>query len=171
MGNLSIIRRFVVLLLVQVLVCKQIILFTDDFTYGTILVYPLFIMLLPLRMSKSLLILLAFFMGIMVDIFYDSPGVHASASVFTAFIRPVFLKILEPDGGYPIQAIPSKHYFGIVWFIQYAAYMLGTHILFYFTVEAFTFVFWKEILIKSMVTFSLTYIVLVVHQMLFNSKN
>jgi len=170
MEALSVVIRFIIAVAIQVLVFKQIILFTDDFTYGTILFYPLFILLLPLRYAKSLILVLAFLLGITVDIFYDSPGVHASASVFTAFIRPLFLKIMEPDSGYGIQIIPSKHYLGIVWFMQYAAYMLGAHILFYFSVEAFSFVFIKEIILKSLVTFGLSYIVIVIHQMLVNSK-
>lgn len=170
MENLSVIIRFIVALLAQVLVCKHIILFTDDFTYGTILFYPIFILLLPLRYSKSLILILAFILGLSVDIFYDSPGVHASAAVFTAFVRPFFLKILEPDSGYAIQSIPSKHYYGIIWFMQYAAYILGVHILFYFSVEAFSFVFWKQIFLKSLVTFGLSYIIIVIHQMLVNSK-
>lgn len=170
MEQLSVIIRFVIALLVQVLVCKHIILFTDDFIYGTILFYPIFILLLPLRYSKAVILILAFILGLGVDMFYDSPGVHASASVFTAFIRPFFLKVLEPDSGYPIQSIPSKHYYGIVWFMQYAAYMLLAHTLFYFSMEAFSFVFWKEILLKTLVTFSLSYIIIVIHQMLVNSR-
>lgn len=170
MDQLIIVLRFVIAVLIQVLVCKQIVFFTDDFIYGTIMFYPIFILLLPLRYSKSVILLLSFLIGITVDIFYDSLGVHAGASVVTAFLRPFILKVLEPDSGYSINAIPSKYYFGIIWFMQYAAYLLGIHLLVYFSLEAFSFVFLKEILLKSLVTFGLSYIILVVHQMLINSK-
>jgi len=170
MEQLSVAIRFLIALLAQVLVCKHIILFTDEFTYGTILFYPIFIILLPLRYSKSVILLLSFILGLSVDIFYDSPGVHASASVFTAFIRPFFLRILEPDSGYSIQSIPSKHYYGIIWFMQYAAYLLLAHLFFYFSVEAFSFVFFKQIVLKTLVTFGLSYMIIVIHQMLVNSK-
>ena len=170
MDQVIILIRFVIAVLIQVLVCKQIVLFTDDFIYGTVMFYPIFIMLLPLRYSKSVILLLSFLVGISVDIFYDSLGVHAGASVVTAFVRPLILKILEPDSGYSINAIPSKYYFGIIWFMQYAAFLLGIHLLVYFSLEAFSFVFWKEIILKTIVTFGLSYIILVIHQMLINSR-
>ena len=170
MENIIIIIRFVIAVLIQVLVCKQIVFFTDDFIYGTVIFYPIFILLLPLRFSKSLILLLAFLAGITVDIFYDSLGVHAAASVVTAFVRPMVLKILEPDSGYSINSIPSKYYFGIVWFMQYAASLLAIHLLVYFSLEAFSFVFLKGILLKTLVTFGLSYIIIVIHQMLINSK-
>lgn len=170
MDQVIILIRFVIAVLIQVLVCKQIVLFTDDFIHGTVMFYPIFIMLLPLRYSKSVILLLSFLVGISVDIFYDSLGVHAGASVVTAFVRPLILKILEPDSGYSINAIPSKYYFGIIWFMQYAAFLLGIHLLVYFSLEAFSFVFWKEIILKTIVTFGLSYIILVIHQMLINSR-
>jgi hypothetical protein len=42
----------------------------------------------------------AFLLGITVDMFVDTPGVHTSASVFMAFVRPFVLRILAPRDGY-----------------------------------------------------------------------
>ncbi|WP_318527371.1 rod shape-determining protein MreD [Rasiella rasia] len=54
--------------------------------------YILFILIFPFTGNKSLLIILGFFLGLCVDIFSDSGGVHAAASVFIAYLRPLLLK-------------------------------------------------------------------------------
>jgi hypothetical protein len=51
-------------------------------------VYILFILLLPVRINKSLLLLLAFFTGLSIDYFGNTLGLHAAATVLLAFFRP-----------------------------------------------------------------------------------
>tara|TARA_R100001132_G_C3258431_1_gene83304 strand:- start:549 stop:929 length:381 start_codon:yes stop_codon:yes gene_type:complete len=46
----------------------------------------------PLTGNKSLLILLSFLLGLSIDMFSNSGGIHAGASVFIAWIRPLVLK-------------------------------------------------------------------------------
>jgi len=80
--------RFIILVLVQVLLLDHINL------YGFInpFVYVLFILIYPLTGNKTLLIFLGFLLGLFIDIFNGSGGVHAAASVFIAWARPVILK-------------------------------------------------------------------------------
>lgn len=46
----------------------------------------------PLDGNKGLLILLSFLLGLSIDIFEDSGGIHAAACAFIAYVRPVVLK-------------------------------------------------------------------------------
>ena len=80
--------RFIGLALVQVLVLNHInfLGFVDPY------VYILFILIFPVNGNKSLLILLSFLLGLSIDVFSDSGGIHAAASVFIAYIRPLILK-------------------------------------------------------------------------------
>ncbi|NND61663.1 MAG: rod shape-determining protein MreD [Flavobacteriaceae bacterium] len=80
--------RFVVLVLVQVILLNHMNLWGYINPY----LYPLFILVFPLNGSKSLLILLGFVLGLTIDMFGDSGGVHAAASVFIAWLRPVILR-------------------------------------------------------------------------------
>ncbi len=80
--------RFVLLVLVQVLVLNHL----NFLGYVNPYVYILFILIFPLDGNKSLLIFLSFLIGLSVDIFGDSGGIHAAASVFIAYIRPLILK-------------------------------------------------------------------------------
>lgn len=80
--------RFIILVFVQVFLLNNINLGGYINPY----VYILFILLYPLNGNKSLLIILSFLLGLSVDIFEDSGGVHAAACTFIAYIRPVVLK-------------------------------------------------------------------------------
>tara|TARA_B100001059_G_C17613454_1_gene465774 strand:+ start:294 stop:797 length:504 start_codon:yes stop_codon:yes gene_type:complete len=80
--------RFILLVIIQVLLLNQINLFGYINPY----LYILFIIIYPFSANKSLLIFLSFLLGLFVDFFSDSGGIHAAASVFIAFIRPFVLK-------------------------------------------------------------------------------
>ena len=86
--NTNNILRFIVLILAQVLVFNHI-----NFL-GVINPYPyiLFIFIYPVKNNRTLFIFLSFMLGLFVDIFSNSGGVHAAASVSIAFMRPVLLK-------------------------------------------------------------------------------
>ncbi|MFT4780595.1 MAG: rod shape-determining protein MreD [Psychroserpens sp.] len=86
--NINSIIRFVVLILAQVLVFNNI-----NFL-GNINPYPylLFILLFPINNNRTLFIFLSFMLGLFVDLFSDSGGIHAAACVTIAFIRPPVLK-------------------------------------------------------------------------------
>lgn len=80
--------RFVVLVFLQVFLLNNINLAGYINPY----VYILFILLYPSNGNQLLLIFLSFLLGLSVDIFEDSGGVHAAACVFVAYIRPIILK-------------------------------------------------------------------------------
>lgn len=80
--------RFLALLLVQVLVLNNI----NFMGYINPYLYILFILIYPVKNNRILFIFLSFLLGLCVDIFSDSGGVHAAASVFIAYVRPPILK-------------------------------------------------------------------------------
>ncbi|WP_341215519.1 rod shape-determining protein MreD [uncultured Wocania sp.] len=80
--------RFILLILVQVLICSNI----NFLGYINPYIYVLFIILFPVKNNRTLFIFLSFLLGLIVDSFLDSGGIHAAASVFIAYIRPLILK-------------------------------------------------------------------------------
>lgn len=171
--NSSIIKngiRFVLLVLAQILIFKSIDLDTNGFSYFTIFIYPVFILLLPIRTPTVLVVLLGFLLGMTVDVFYDSLGVHAGASVFSAFIRSTILNLLEPRGGYEVNASPTKSNYGINFFFKYAAIFMFFHIVVYFSLEIFTPVYFNEIFIRTGFSFVLSILFIIIFQYLFNPK-
>lgn len=160
--------RFIALVLLQVLILKRINLGGDNFNYISILVYPLFILLLPLRTPRAAILLLAFVLGISVDIFYDSLGVHASAAVFMAYIRAFILAQLEPRGGYNPNYSPTKKRLGFAWFFRYAGFLMFFHLLFYFSVETFNFSQFTNVLLKTATSFVASMLIIVMLMFLFD---
>lgn len=156
--------------LAQVLVLKRITLWWEGFHYFQIFLYPLFILLLPLRTPQQLLVFLGFVIGISMDMFYDSPGVHASACVFVAAIRPWVLDWIAPRGGYDSKHVPTKAQYGLPWFLRYAAIMLALHLIFYFSVESFTFVYAIQIFLKTVSSWIISMIFIWMAMMILNPK-
>ena len=80
--------RFIVFLSLQVLIFNNINLF------GYINPYPyvLFIILYPVNSNKNILLLGSFFLGLLLDMFCNSGGIHTTASIVLAFLRPTLFK-------------------------------------------------------------------------------
>lgn len=162
--------RFVLLLLIQCLVLKGIDLSVGEFDFMHIIIYHLFILLLPLNMPRWSILLAAFFMGIGVDLFYDSPGLHASAAVFTAFLRKPILKFLEPQGGYNVNEIPSLHHFDVSWVIIYTTILTLANFIWYFSMQAFSFVFFFDIVLNTIFSFIISIIFLMIYHFIIRPK-
>lgn len=84
----SSIVSFILLVLVQVLVLTNI----NFMGYINPYIYILFILFYPIRNNRMSFILAGFILGLTVDLFLDSGGIHAAACVTIAYIRPLILK-------------------------------------------------------------------------------
>lgn len=161
--------RAIVFIALQVIVFISIKINFGSFDYIHIIVYPIIILLLPINIPRPFLIFVSFLIGICVDMFYNSIGVHASACVFIAFIRNYVLKYLEPHGGYSIDISPSSHNLGFQWFLPYSCFMLFVFMLFYFSVEAFSFVYIFDIIMNTISSFIFSIVFILLHQFIFKT--
>ncbi len=125
--------RFLALLLVQILIFNNIEIGGYIIPY----IYILFIILLPFETPAWITLILAFILGLLVDIFCETLGMHTSATVFMAFLRPYILSYFAPRDGYESGSYPRVFYYGLPWFIKYALLMVLAHHLFLFYVEMF----------------------------------
>lgn len=125
--------RFAVLVLLQVVVFNNIGLYNMVNPY----VYVLFVLLLPLETPLYLLLSLSFLMGLSIDIFSNTGGMHAAASTLMAFVRPLILLIITPRGGYEHQPVPNLRNMGIQWFLTYSTILVLVHHLLLFQLEVF----------------------------------
>lgn len=127
--------RFFVLIFVQVLIFNNI----QIGGYLNPYIYTLFIILMPFETPKVPLLLSAFLIGLSVDIFFNTLGLHAGASVLMAFVRPFVLQYFAPRDGYEVRTFPRIYYYGFLWFLKYSAILLVAHHLFLYFMEAFSF--------------------------------
>ncbi len=162
--------RLLLLVLLQVLVLRQIIPGDGWLRHGEVILYPLFIMMLPLRWHAAFIIMGAFFCGLITDLFYDTPGVHAAASTLTAFLRPLILQIISPRSGYDPKQQLTRSTFGPRWFAFYAGTFLLVHILSLQIFNVFTFYYFTEILWRTLLTWIMSFGVIMLQDLIFNPK-
>ena len=64
--------------------------------YATPFLYIYLILKFESDTPRNALMLWAFFLGLAVDVFSDTPGMNAAATVLLAFLRPTFLRLFVP---------------------------------------------------------------------------
>jgi rod shape-determining protein MreD len=80
--------RFFLLLTAQIVIFNNI----DLFGYINPFPYILFIILYPVNGNKPMLIISSFILGIIMDLFSNSGGVHAASCLILAYSRPYIFK-------------------------------------------------------------------------------
>jgi len=125
--------RFIVLVFIQVFLLKNIALYNLSTPY----LYILFILLLPFETPNLLLFPLAFILGLTIDAFYDTPGLHAAACVLLAMVRVIFINITVQKEGFDNEPEPTLSVMGFRWFIAYVLVLTLFHHFFLFNLEVF----------------------------------
>jgi len=171
MNNLVIknIIRIIGFTLIQVLVLRGINPGGASFNHISIILYPIVIVLLPLRTHNIALLFISFLIGLTIDVFYDSPGIHAATCVATAFLRPYLLDWLTPRGGYNLSYELVPAHYGYAWFFRYAGILLFIHLLMYFSLLLFSPVFFIQILVRTVLSFLFSMLFTVIYVRLFQS--
>jgi len=86
---------FLLYLVLQILIMRNIVLFDYAFCF----VYIAGILLLPAEVNRTLLLIVGFLTGLLVDVFYNTLGMHAAATVLVAYLRPFWIQLqLETKG-------------------------------------------------------------------------
>lgn len=129
------------LMIFIVLVLAQVLIFNNIEFSGFInpYVYVLFILLLPFYTPKIVLLISAFTLGLSIDLFMGTPGVHSSATLLMAFSRPSVLALFSPREGYQSGTYPRLEEFGPEWFIKYTVLLVIIHHFSLFYLEVFSF--------------------------------
>lgn len=160
MTNLLIrnILRLIILVLFQVLVLNNV----QVSGYINPYMYVLFILLLPFETPPWLLLVSGFVLGLSVDLFSNTPGMHTSATVFMAFLRPYVLRWIASFNKYESGTYPRLYYYGFNWFLKYSLILVFLHHLFIFYAEVFRISYFFHTLLRVILStfFSVFLIVL-----------
>lgn len=125
---------FVGLVLLQVLILNNV----HIAGYATPFLYVYFILKFASGTSRNELMLWAFFLGLTIDIFSNTPGMNAIATVLLAFLRPVFLRLFTPRDTLD-SIIPSIRTLGVASFLKYIVTCVFIHHLVLLSIEYFSF--------------------------------
>ncbi|NWJ52276.1 MAG: rod shape-determining protein MreD [Bacteroidetes bacterium] len=158
--------RFVVLILVQVLILSNV----HFLGYLNPYVYLLFILTMPFETPKWVLLITAFALGLSVDLFSNSLGMHAAASVFAAYFRPGVISLITSRKEYEPGVEPSIADLGFQWFITYTFIITFLHHFFLFLIEAFRFSGFFRTLGHSFNNALFTILIIILAQYIFYHK-
>lgn len=160
------ILRFLFLAALQVLILNRIQLggYLNPF------LYVLFILLLPVSTPGWLLLGSAFLMGLSVDVFSETGGIHAAASVLIAFIRPGVLNILTSRQDMETGIEPTISAMGLGWFARYSLTLILIHHLAFFLIEAGSLHNILPLVYRIILSSVFTFVLVIISQYLFYSR-
>lgn len=168
---LFILVRFVLLIMLQALVLNNIDLGSWS-PYFNGFLYIMFILMLPFEMPKWGVIVLSFLLGLALDMYMNTPGMHASACALVGFLRPGILRMLASADEYEFRNKPTIAIMGFVWYFSYALLMALVHHFWLYLIEDFRLVELHIVLFKAICSGLLTTLLIIITQyLIFRSKS
>src|SRR5690606_10725014 len=129
--------------------------------------YVLFILLLPIQISNFLLFLLSFLMGLSIDIFSNTLGLHTAACILMAFCRILLIRLITPREGYDSMMVPSLSSMRIQWFLVYSSVLILVHHIILFNLEIFRLSEFLISLVRATFSAVFTLILVLISQYMF----
>jgi len=116
--------NFVLYVMLQLTVVRSIVFFHTAFCF----VYVAFLLLLPQQeKGVPLLLLMSFGVGLLIDLFYNSGGTHALASVLMVYSRVLLIKLMLPASSYEAVTPPMLSNLGWKRFSIFSLILIGIH--------------------------------------------
>jgi rod shape-determining protein MreD len=155
--------RFILLILLQVLVFNHI----EIDSYLIPHIYVMFILLLPFETPKWLVLLSAFLLGLFIDMFSYTIGLHTAACVLMGFLRPIVQNIVSSRQENEAGVQPGISGLGFKWFLAYTVILVGAHHLLIYFLDEFRFINMLNVIFRALLNTGLTTISIVIAQLLF----
>lgn len=148
--------RFVLLLAVQIIVFNNM----NFFGFVSPFPYILFIILYPVNGNKSGLLIASFLLGLVMDMFSNSGGIHAASCLALAFYRPYLFKF-SFGLSYEYQTVKLNDVLTPERFSFILLSVLIHHFVL-FVLEAFQFSFFWDILLRTALSTVFTIIICII---------
>lgn len=148
--------RFILLLTVQIIIFNNM----NFLGYISPFPYILFIILYPVNGNKSGLVVASFILGLIMDMFSNSGGIHATACLVLAYFRPAIFKFAF-GLSYEYQTVKLND----VLTPERFSFILLSVVIHHFTLfllEAFQFSFIFDILIRTLLSTVFTIIICII---------
>jgi len=109
-------------------------------------------MLLPFSTPYWQLLVLGFALGLSVDLFTGTPGLHAGATTLMAFCRPSIIKLISGNQKFENIPEPNIGQLGGIWFLRYALLMVLIHHFALFFLESFSIRLIGQVLLRILLS-------------------
>lgn len=132
---------FKVVLLLIAVVFLQVFVFNTVNLGGYInpYIYIAVILILPYETPGWLVLTTSFLLGLVIDSFMGTLGMHAAAMVLTAFLRNYYLNYLNIKGDIEKRGYLNIGNFGFAWVARYVIVLVLIHHFALFYIESFSF--------------------------------
>lgn len=145
------------LILLQVLILNNI----HIGGFATPFLYVYFILKLTSDTPRNQQMIWAFCIGLIVDIFENTPGMNAAALVLMAFLRPPILRLFTLRDDIYDSYIPSKYSMGNSSFMRYIIVCVLIHHASLLSIESFSFIAFSQLLLRIALSTILTILCIV----------
>lgn len=139
---IDILQRLATLL---VLSLAQALVFNHIHFFGCAipLLYVYFAIVIPRGYPRWATLLWCFFLGLLVDLFSNTPGMATGALTFVALLQPYVLELFVPREA-PANMKVSMKQMGMAKFTSMAVFLTFIYCLVFFSLEMFSFVDWMR---------------------------
>ncbi|MBP6549582.1 MAG: rod shape-determining protein MreD [Flavobacterium sp.] len=148
--------RFLLLLAVQIIVFNNM----NFLGYISPFPYILFIILYPVNSNKSGLLLASFFLGLIMDMFSNSGGIHTTACLVLAYYRPYLFRF-SFGLSYEYQTVKLNDVLTPERF-SFILLSVVIHHFVLFVLEAFKISFFLDVLFRTLLSTLFTIIICII---------
>lgn len=141
-SNLFEIPLFITLILLQVLLLSRI----SIYGIATPVLYLFFLLKLPMGKNLFYVIISGFLLGLIIDIFLNTPGMNAAATTIVAAFRKQFMSLFFEKEDYDTFVPGINTVTGP--FIRFTILMVVAHLSLLFFIESFTLFNLPETLLR-----------------------
>ena len=134
-------------------------------SWGIMMIYILFLINLPIRIPRWAEMLIGLLVGIMMDVWHSSLGIHIAACVALSFVRPLLLTNAVQD----IERIKdniSVQTIGRIEYTKCAVILTIMHHFIVFSLETWNIQFWWIVIIQTLISSAMTLCVILGYEYL-----
>ena len=155
------IGRYVVVMLLQVLLFDQLQLWGICHPY----IYILCLLMMPITLPHNVDMLIGALVGLVMDVFCNSLGVHTAACILVMFIRPYLIGALVNDKDRLTEQI-SLRSIGMEAILRYVVIMVIIHHLMVFALAAWSWSHIGFVLLETLVSSLVTILIIIGYNIL-----
>ncbi len=126
--------------------------------------YLLFLLSMPFGVGTIPMMLYGFITGIVIDLFCDTPGMHAASCVLLAYVRRWVLMLLAYRDAYKPDDIPTFRLYGWGWYLKYITILVTIHHIALFFIEQYDMLFLWPTLLRILLSIVTTVLVISIVQ-------
>lgn len=134
-------------------------------SWGLVMMYILFLINLPARIPRWAEMIIGFMVGMMMDVWHASIGIHIAACVALTFVRPLLLNNTVQDVERIKDNLSSQN-IGRAEYIKCAIILIVLHHFIVFSLETWNIQFWWMVLLQTLISSVMTLVIILGYEYL-----